>query len=200
MSFNSLGLSDALLRAIDKKGYTAPSLIQEKAIPLILERKDVLASAQTGTGKTAGFTLPILQILSEGQQFRKRPIRALILTPTRELAAQILDNVRAYSEFVDIRSMVVFGGVKANPQIRTLRNGVDQSIALSSNMFSFFSFIFLLGIVSLSTPLYENNIDSSLALIPKGPGEVAFKLTCPFKSESPNTTSSNFNSVVCAVC
>ena len=129
MSFNSLGLSDALLRAIDKKGYTVPSPIQEKAIPLILERKDVLASAQTGTGKTAGFTLPILQILSEGQQFRKRPIRALILTPTRELAAQILDNVKAYSEFIDIRSMVVFGGVKANPQIRTLRNGVDILVA-----------------------------------------------------------------------
>lgn len=129
MSFRSLGLSEALLKAIDKKGYTVPSPIQEKAIPYILERKDVLASAQTGTGKTAGFTLPILQILSEGQQMRKRPIRSLILTPTRELAAQILDNVKAYSEFVDIRSMVVFGGVNANPQIRSLRNGVDILVA-----------------------------------------------------------------------
>ncbi|MFD2562611.1 DEAD/DEAH box helicase [Aquimarina rubra] len=129
MSFNSLGLSDALLKAIDKKGYTVPSPIQEKAIPPILERKDVLASAQTGTGKTAGFTLPILQLLSQGQHYRKRPIRALILTPTRELAAQILDNVKAYSEFVDIRSMVVFGGVNANPQIRSLRNGVDILVA-----------------------------------------------------------------------
>ncbi|MDH7445828.1 DEAD/DEAH box helicase [Aquimarina sp. 2201CG14-23] len=129
MSFNSLGLSDALLKAIDKKGYTVPSPIQEKAIPPILERKDVLASAQTGTGKTAGFTLPILQILSQGQRFRKRPIRALILTPTRELAAQILENVRAYSEFVDIRSMVIFGGVNANPQIKTLRQGVDILVA-----------------------------------------------------------------------
>ncbi|WP_298540638.1 DEAD/DEAH box helicase [uncultured Aquimarina sp.] len=129
MSFNSLGLSDALLKAIDKKGYTVPSPIQEKAIPPILERKDVLASAQTGTGKTAGFTLPILQLLSQGQHYRKRPIRALILTPTRELAAQILDNVKAYSEFVDLRSMVVFGGVNANPQIRSLRNGVDILVA-----------------------------------------------------------------------
>ncbi|WP_344926079.1 DEAD/DEAH box helicase [Aquimarina addita] len=129
MSFRSLGLSDALLKAIDKKGYTEPSPIQEKAIPFILERKDVLASAQTGTGKTAGFTLPILQILSEGEQRRKRPIRSLILTPTRELAAQILDNVRAYSEFVDIRSLVIFGGVNANPQIRALRNGVDVLVA-----------------------------------------------------------------------
>ncbi|MEW7292998.1 DEAD/DEAH box helicase [Aquimarina sp. 2304DJ70-9] len=129
MSFNTLGLSDALLKAIEKKGYTTPSLIQEKAIPPILERKDVLASAQTGTGKTAGFTLPLLQILSQGQKLRKRPVRALVLTPTRELAAQILDNVRAYSEFVDLRSMVIFGGVNQNPQIRALRHGVDILVA-----------------------------------------------------------------------
>lgn len=129
MSFNTLGLSDALLRAIEKKGYTIPSPIQEKAIPPILERKDVLASAQTGTGKTAGFTLPLLQILSQGQKLRKRPVRALVLTPTRELAAQVLDNVREYSEFLDLRSMVVFGGVNANPQIRALRSGVDILVA-----------------------------------------------------------------------
>ncbi|WP_103068061.1 DEAD/DEAH box helicase [Aquimarina sediminis] len=129
MSFNTLGLSDALLRAIDKKGYTTPSPIQEKAIPPILERKDVLASAQTGTGKTAGFTLPVLQILSQGQKLRKRPVRALVLTPTRELAAQILDNVKAYSEFLDLRSMVIFGGVNAKPQIRALRNGIDILVA-----------------------------------------------------------------------
>lgn len=129
MSFNTLGLSDELLRAIEKKGYTVPSPIQEKAIPPVLERKDVLASAQTGTGKTAGFTLPILQILSEKQHLRKRPVRALVLTPTRELAAQILDNVKAYSEFLDIRSMVIFGGVNQNPQVRALRNGVDVLVA-----------------------------------------------------------------------
>ncbi|KAA1246148.1 DEAD/DEAH box helicase [Aquimarina sp. RZ0] len=129
MSFNSLGLSDALLKAIEKKGYTKASPIQEKAIPVVLDRKDVLASAQTGTGKTAGFTLPILQILSKEPKYRKRPVRALILTPTRELAAQILDNVNAYSEFLDLRSMVVFGGVNANPQIRALRNGVDILVA-----------------------------------------------------------------------
>lgn len=129
MSFSSLGLSDPLLKAIDKKGYTVPSPIQEKAIPPILDRNDVLASAQTGTGKTAGFTLPILQLLSQGQHYRKRPIRALILTPTRELAAQILDNVRAYSEFLELRSMVIFGGVNAKPQIRSLRNGVDILVA-----------------------------------------------------------------------
>ncbi len=90
------------LKAISKKGYTTPSPIQQKAIPPILEGKDVLASAQTGTGKTAGFTLPILQILSQGKQLSHRPIRALILTPTRELAAQILANIKEYSEFLDL--------------------------------------------------------------------------------------------------
>ena len=129
MSFNSLGLSDALLKAVNQKGYTTPSPIQEQSIPVILERKDVLASAQTGTGKTAGFTLPMLQILSRGQQLRKRPVRALVLTPTRELAAQVYENVREYSGFLDIRSTVIFGGVNANPQIKTLRQGVDILVA-----------------------------------------------------------------------
>lgn len=129
MSFNELGLSEPLLKAVSKKGYTEPSPIQEKAIPLILEGKDVLASAQTGTGKTAGFTLPMLQILSEGPKLRKRPIRALVLTPTRELAAQVLENVKDYSKFVDIRSTVIFGGVNQNPQVRALRNGVDILVA-----------------------------------------------------------------------
>jgi ATP-dependent RNA helicase RhlE len=129
MSFNTLGLSDALLKAIGEKGYTTPSPIQEKAIPLILERKDILASAQTGTGKTAGFTLPMLQILSQGKQLSKRPIRALILTPTRELAAQIFENVKEYSTHLNIKSTVIFGGVKANPQIAILRKGVDILVA-----------------------------------------------------------------------
>jgi ATP-dependent RNA helicase RhlE len=129
MSFNSLGLSDALLKAISKKGYTTPSPIQQKAIPPVLEGKDVLASAQTGTGKTAGFTLPILQLLSQGQHLRHRPIRALILTPTRELAAQILANIKEYSEFLDLRSAVIFGGVNQNPQVSQLRQGVDILVA-----------------------------------------------------------------------
>ena len=129
MTFKSLGLSDALLKAIDKKGYLEPSIIQEKAIPLILEGKDVLASAQTGTGKTAGFTLPMLQILATQSKWKRRPLRALVLTPTRELAAQVYENVREYGEFVDIRSTVIFGGVNAKPQIKTLRNGVDILVA-----------------------------------------------------------------------
>lgn len=129
MSFNSLGLSAPLLKAVNKKGYTQPSPIQQKAIPLILERKDVLASAQTGTGKTAGFVLPILQILSESAPLSRRPIRSLVLTPTRELAAQVYENVKEYSEFVDFRSTVIFGGVNQKPQVNTIRNGVDLLVA-----------------------------------------------------------------------
>ena len=119
MTFKELGLSDALLKAIDKKGYTEPSPIQAKAIPEVLQGKDVLASAQTGTGKTAGFTLPLLHILSKQEPQKRRKIRSLILTPTRELAAQIYDNVKEYSEYLNIKSTVIFGGVNEKPQIRT---------------------------------------------------------------------------------
>jgi ATP-dependent RNA helicase RhlE len=129
MSFNQLGLSEALLKAISKKGYTTPSPIQTKAIPPILEGKDILASAQTGTGKTAGFTLPLLQLLSQGQPLRQRPVRALVLTPTRELAAQVYENVKEYSVFLDLRSAVIFGGVNQNPQVNQLRQGVDILVA-----------------------------------------------------------------------
>jgi len=129
MTFKSLGLSDALLKAIKEKGYDTPSPIQAKAIPHILQGKDVLASAQTGTGKTAGFTLPVLQRLAETKHPKYRPVRALVLTPTRELAAQVHDNVREYSTYLDIKSAVIFGGVKAASQIKTLRHGVDILVA-----------------------------------------------------------------------
>jgi ATP-dependent RNA helicase RhlE len=129
MSFQSLGLSEALLKAISEKGYTTPSPIQQKAIPPVLDGRDVLASAQTGTGKTAGFTLPMLQLLSQKQDTRYRPIRALILTPTRELAAQVYANVKEYSEFTDLRSVVIFGGVNQKPQAAAIRRGVDILVA-----------------------------------------------------------------------
>ncbi len=129
MSFQSLGLSEALLKAVSKKGYTTPSPIQQKAIPPVLEGKDVLASAQTGTGKTAGFTLPLLHLLSENPKQKFRPIRALILTPTRELAAQVYANVKEYSEFLNLRSAVIFGGVNQKPQAATIRQGVDILVA-----------------------------------------------------------------------
>ncbi|MEN8811203.1 MAG: DEAD/DEAH box helicase, partial [Flavobacteriales bacterium] len=128
MTFKDLGLSDSLLKAIEKKGYTQPSPIQEKAIPQVLQRKDVLASAQTGTGKTAGFVLPILEVLNK-ETFKRPQVRALVLTPTRELAAQIQQNVKEYSTFTELRSTVIFGGVNQKPQVATLKQGVDILIA-----------------------------------------------------------------------
>lgn len=129
MTFQTLGLIAPLLKAVEKQNYTEPTAIQEKAIPPILEGRDILASAQTGTGKTAGFTLPLLQILSQSEPLRRRPIRALVLTPTRELAAQVHESIRTYGEFLNLRSTVIFGGVNAKPQITTLQNGVDILVA-----------------------------------------------------------------------
>ena len=129
MSFDSLGLSTELLRAIKKKGYDKPSPIQEQAIPAVITGRDVMAAAQTGTGKTAGFTLPILEILSKGKPATKKQARTLILTPTRELAAQILESVEMYGKYLSLTSTVVFGGVKINPQIKRLQNGIDILVA-----------------------------------------------------------------------
>jgi len=130
MSFDSLGLSAELLRAVAEQGYTEPSPIQRKAIPIILQGKDVMAGAQTGTGKTAGFTLPMLQRLCDRPGKKgPRPVRALVLTPTRELAAQVGDSVKTYGRHLPLSSAVVFGGVKINPQIDKLRRGVDILVA-----------------------------------------------------------------------
>ena len=132
MSFDSLGLSAELLRAIDEQGYTQPTPIQQKAIPVILQGKDVMAGAQTGTGKTAGFTLPLLQRLMENpkpSQTGQHTVRVLVLTPTRELAAQVGESVDTYGRHLPLRSAVIFGGVKINPQISQLRKGVDILVA-----------------------------------------------------------------------
>ena len=131
MSFDSLGLNADILRAVAEQGYRDPTPVQRQAIPVVLEGRDLMASAQTGTGKTAGFTLPILQLLSAKAQPAKgrRPVRALILTPTRELAAQIGENVSDYSKYLNLRSLVVFGGVSINPQMMKLRGGVDLLVA-----------------------------------------------------------------------
>src|SRR5512143_1352795 len=131
MSFSSLGLSDALVRAVTEQGYTTPTPVQRQAIPAVLSGGDLLAGAQTGTGKTAGFVLPLLQLLSTRPAARaaggsaRAPIRALILTPTRELAAQVEESVREYGKYMRLASMVMFGGVNINPQIERLRRGVD---------------------------------------------------------------------------
>jgi ATP-dependent RNA helicase RhlE len=130
MSFKSLGLSAELLRAVEEKGYLEPTPIQTQAIPLVLAGRDLLAAAQTGTGKTAGFTLPILQTLqATATKDGKRRVRALILTPTRELAAQVAQSVHDYGSHLHFRSLQIFGGVSINPQISSLRKGVDIVIA-----------------------------------------------------------------------
>lgn len=133
MTFSTLGLSDTIVRAVSDRGYTHPTPIQIQAIPVILAGNDLLAGAQTGTGKTAGFTLPILQRLSaksvQDSPQRRPPIRALILTPTRELAAQVEESVRDYGKYLNLKSMTVFGGVNITPQIRRLKERVDILVA-----------------------------------------------------------------------
>jgi len=139
MSFDELGLSPELLKAVAKQGYTEPTPIQEQAIPLVLSGSDMLASAQTGTGKTASFTLPILQHLSKKELKGKRQPRALILTPTRELAAQVSSNLRSYAQFTNLRSTVIYGGVNQNPQVRALQPGQDIVIATPGRLLDLYN-------------------------------------------------------------
>jgi ATP-dependent RNA helicase RhlE len=132
MSFSALGLSDEIVRAVTEQGYTSPTPIQAQAIPAVLAGGDLLAGAQTGTGKTAGFTLPLLQRLSTVAAAKingHTPIRALILTPTRELAAQVEESVRTYGKYLKLTSTVIFGGVGINPQIKLLKHGIDTLVA-----------------------------------------------------------------------
>jgi len=129
MTFESLDLAEPLLRAVRASGYTQPTPIQLQAIPAILEGNDIMAAAQTGTGKTAGFTLPLLQQLRGKATVKSRQVRALVLTPTRELAAQVHDSVRTYGRYLPLRSAAVYGGVNINGQIRELRRGVDVLVA-----------------------------------------------------------------------
>jgi ATP-dependent RNA helicase RhlE len=128
MSFELLGLKPELLRAVSEKGYTTPSPIQSQAIPAVLSGRDLIAGAQTGTGKTAAFVLPMLQRLTQSQQSGRTP-RALVLTPTRELAAQVAESARDYGKYLSLRTAVVFGGVGIGPQINALRSGCDLLIA-----------------------------------------------------------------------
>lgn len=129
MDFSQLSLASPLLQAIDKQGYKTPSAIQQQAIPTILKGQDVLASAQTGTGKTGAFTLPLIQRLMAKPKAKGNHALALILTPTRELAAQVYESVVNYSEFLNLRAAVVYGGVKINPQMMKLRAGVEILVA-----------------------------------------------------------------------
>jgi len=141
--FTELGLSEPLLKAVRDQGYDTPSPIQAQAIPAVLAGRDVMAAAQTGTGKTAGFTLPLLEKLSKGGTAKSRVqsnnVRALILTPTRELAAQISDSIEKYGKYLDLHSTVVFGGVKINPQMMRLRQGVDVLVATPGRLMDLYN-------------------------------------------------------------
>ncbi|MDV7104326.1 DEAD/DEAH box helicase [Vibrio sp. TH_r3] len=139
MSFNSLGLSTPILKSIEEQGYDTPSPIQQQAIPAVLDGRDVMAAAQTGTGKTAGFTLPILQKLTGNTKVKSNHIRTLILTPTRELAAQVQQSVETYSKYLPLTSMVVFGGVKINPQMQQLRKGSDVLVATPGRLIDLYN-------------------------------------------------------------
>lgn len=140
MLFNDLGLEEKIVRAVKEKGYAEATPIQQKAIPLIIQGHDILASAQTGTGKTASFTLPLLHVLTKGHKNDHRhPVRALILTPTRELAAQIGENVKMYGKYLPFKSQILFGGVNINGQIQRLRNGADILIATPGRLLDLIS-------------------------------------------------------------
>lgn len=139
MSFSTLGLSAPILAALKEQGYTSPTPIQAQAIPAIMAGQDVMAAAQTGTGKTAGFTLPILERLAKGTPAGPNQARALILTPTRELAAQVAESVATYSKGMKLTSTVVFGGVKINPQMMKLRRGVDILVATPGRLMDLYN-------------------------------------------------------------
>ncbi len=139
MRFSDLPLCRELLDAVDAQGYHTPSPIQAQAIPAVLEGRDVMAAAQTGTGKTAGFTLPMLQLLKDGPKVGSNQARALVLTPTRELAAQVAESVREYGQHLPLRSAIVFGGVSINPQMQALRRGADILVATPGRLLDLYN-------------------------------------------------------------
>jgi len=187
MSFADLGLSRPILDAVSAKGYDTPSPIQAAAIPAVIQGRDLMAAAQTGTGKTAGFTLPLLERLSTGTPAQGNQIRALILTPTRELAAQVAESVSDYSKNLPLRSAVVFGGVKINPQIAKLRGGVDILVATPGRLLDLynqriikFSQLEVLVLDEADRMLdmgFINDIKKILAVLPKQRQNLLFSAT-----------------------
>ncbi len=187
MSFDSLGLSAEILRAVSEQGYSEPTPIQRQAIPVVLEGRDIMAGAQTGTGKTAGFTLPLLQRLSAVKPGGRRTIRALILTPTRELAAQVGESVDTYGKYLPLKSTVIFGGVKINPQIERLRRGVDILVATPGRLLDHvsqhtvdLSKVEILVLDEADRMLdmgFIRDIRKVLALLPKGRQNLLFSAT-----------------------
>lgn len=137
--FTDLNLCEPVLKAIAEQGYDSPTPIQQQAIPAVLKGKDLMAAAQTGTGKTAAFTLPMLHELADGEKAKSNQVRALVLAPTRELAQQVYDNVRTYSKYLKLTSAVVYGGVKINPQMMKLRKGVDILVACPGRLLDLYN-------------------------------------------------------------
>ncbi len=186
-AFTSLGLTASLLRAITEKGYTSPTPIQLKAIPVVLAGKDIMAAAQTGTGKTAAFTLPLLQRLGGGAKVKGNHIRALILTPTRELAVQVGASVADYGAHLSLKSGVVYGGVKINPQMMKLRGGIDVLVATPGRLLDLygrnavqFAQVETLILDEADRMLdlgFSIDIDKILALLPKKRQNLLFSAT-----------------------
>jgi ATP-dependent RNA helicase RhlE len=187
MSFTTLGLSAPILKAIKDQGYTKPTPIQKQAIPIILSKKDILAGAQTGTGKTAGFTLPLLELLSRDKSSTKKRIRALILTPTRELAAQVGESVSIYGKYLSFTSTIIYGGVSINPQLSALRKGVDIVIATPGRLLDHLSqksidlkdveFLVLDEADRMLDMGFINDIKKVLAVLPKNKQTLLFSAT-----------------------
>ena len=205
MSFKNLGLCDQLLRAVKEQGYDTPTPVQEEAIPVILDKRDILAGAQTGTGKTAGFTLPMLELLHRHKPEKgKHHVRALILTPTRELASQVQESVALYGKFLPYKSCVIFGGVKINPQITALRKGMDIVVATPGRLLdhvaqktidlSKVDFLILDEADRMLDMGFINDIRKVLAVLPKQKQTLLFSAT--FSSEIKKLTDSLLNSPV----
>ena len=195
MSFKELNLNKAIVKAIDEAGYTEPTLIQEQTIPLVLNKKDVIASAQTGTGKTAAFALPILQLLYNKQDAPKKgkKIKALIISPTRELAAQIGKNFNTYAKHTNLRTTVVFGGTSIEPQIDVLKKGVDIVVATPGRLLDLhkqdilnldFIEILVLDEADLMLDMgFIDDVKKIERLCPETKQSLLFSATMPFKVE-----------------
>ncbi len=187
MNFDDLNLAPAILKAVQEQGYTAPTPVQAQAIPAVLEGSDLLAGAQTGTGKTAGFTLPMLQLLSGRAGAKPGCIRALVLTPTRELAAQVEESVRAYGKYLELSSTVIFGGVGMNPQINRIKAGCDILVATPGRLLDLQQqgFIDLSNVEILVLDEADRMLDMGfihdvkkvLALLPKAKQSLLFSAT-----------------------
>jgi ATP-dependent RNA helicase RhlE len=193
MQFKELGLNKPIVKAIEEQGYKNPTLIQEQAIPLVLEKKDVIASAQTGTGKTAAFALPILQNLFDRQDASKKgkKIRALIISPTRELAIQIEENFNKYSKYTNLRAGIVYGGVSFDPQKEVIRKGIDILIATPGRLLDLHKqdFVHLDSVETLVLDEADlmldmgfiDDINKIVRLCPKNKQQLLFSATMPYK-------------------